>query len=84
MDMQPLVIMSAKDLVTEKLREEIYTGNLKPGQELVQEKISEQLGVSRMPMTRSIVLSASIRLPFGPSVSMIHKPIPICSGMSQN
>ena len=56
MDMQPLVLMSAKDLVTEKLREEIYTGNLKPGQELVQEKISEQLGVSRMPVREALLL----------------------------
>ena len=56
MEMQPLVLMSAKDLVTEKLREEIYTGNLKPGEELVQEKISEQLGVSRMPVREALLL----------------------------
>jgi len=42
--------LSAKDRVVEQLREAIYKGVLKPGDELAQQKISEQLGVSRIPV----------------------------------
>ena len=62
MPMEPIVLVSAKDMVTEKLRQEIYIGNLKPGEELVQEKISEQLGVSRMPVREALLLLESAGL----------------------
>ena len=42
--------LSAKDRVVEQLREAIYKGILKPGDELVQQKLSEQFGVSRIPV----------------------------------
>ena len=42
--------LSAKNRVVEQLREAIYKGILKPGDELAQQKISEQLGVSRIPV----------------------------------
>ena len=54
--MKPVVVKSARDLVAERLREEIYVGNLKPGQELVQDRISEELGVSRMPVREALHL----------------------------
>lgn len=54
--MEPIIKMSARDLVAEKLREEIYTKRLAPGEELIQEKISEQLGVSRMPVREALLL----------------------------
>ncbi|MDR3560334.1 MAG: GntR family transcriptional regulator [Negativicutes bacterium] len=54
--METITIMSAKDLVTEKLREAIYTGSFKPGEELIQEKISQQLGVSRMPVREAFLI----------------------------
>lgn len=54
--MKPITLVLAKDLVTEKLREAIYTGVLKPGEELIQAKISEQLGVSRMPVREAFAI----------------------------
>lgn len=60
--MKPIVVKSARDLVAERLREEIYVGNLKPGQELVQDRISEELGVSRMPVREALLLLESAGL----------------------
>ncbi|KPM49769.1 GntR family transcriptional regulator [Jiulongibacter sediminis] len=37
----------------EVLREEIITGKLKPGEKLVQEKLAERLGLSRMPLHKA-------------------------------
>ncbi len=54
--MEPITLVLAKDQVTEKLREAIYTGVLKPGEELIQAKISEQLGVSRMPVREAFAI----------------------------
>lgn len=54
--MEAITLTSAKDLVTEKLREAIYTGILAPGQELIQDKISLQLGVSRMPVREAFLI----------------------------
>lgn len=47
---------SVKDLVIEKLREAIYTSKLQPRQELIQQEISEQLGVSRMPVREAFLI----------------------------
>lgn len=41
---------SVEESVTEVLREGILEGSLKPGQRLAQVKLSEQLGVSRIPL----------------------------------
>ena len=54
--MEPINRMSAKELVTEKLREAIYKGTFHAGEELIQEKISEQLGVSRMPVREAFLV----------------------------
>ncbi|MGR3809743.1 GntR family transcriptional regulator [Jiulongibacter sp. NS-SX5] len=37
----------------EVLREEIITGKLAPGEKLIQEKLAERLGLSRMPLHRA-------------------------------
>ena len=57
--MEPITLVLAKDLVTEKLREAIYTSVLKPGEELILQKISEQLGVSRMPVREALAILES-------------------------
>lgn len=54
--MEAIILNSAKDLVVEKLREAIYTGQLSAGQELIQQEISEQLGVSRMPVREAFLI----------------------------
>ena len=46
--MQPM--RSAEEAVTEALRKAIHQGDLKPGQRLSQAELSEQLGVSRIPL----------------------------------
>lgn len=60
--MEAIILTSAKDLVVEKLREAIYTGQLSPGQELIQHEISEQLGVSRMPVREAFLILHSAGL----------------------
>ena len=52
--MQPISVPLARDIVTEKLQEAIYEGVLRPGDELIQQKISEELGVSRMPVREAL------------------------------
>ena len=54
--MEQITVVRAKDLVTEKLREAIYTGQFRPGDELIQQRISEQLGVSRMPVREAFAV----------------------------
>lgn len=43
-------VVSAKEQVAERLRQAIYTGELKAGEELIQEELATQLGVSRIPV----------------------------------
>ncbi|MBP6385987.1 MAG: GntR family transcriptional regulator [Pseudarcicella sp.] len=45
--------------VFESLKQMILEGQYKPGQKLVQEKIAEQLGVSRMPLHRAFQMLES-------------------------
>lgn len=68
--------LSAKDLVVERLREAIYTGALKPGDELAQQKLSEQLGVSRIPVRDALaVLEHSGLVEALPNKRMVVKKI---------
>ena len=43
-----------KDYIVETIKEEILSGQIKPGTELAQEALAERLGVSRMPIRGSI------------------------------
>lgn len=52
-------IFSAKEQVAEQLRQAIYTGELAPGTELIQEDIARQLGVSRIPVREAFQILAS-------------------------
>lgn len=46
--------IQTKDFVIQILREQILSGNLKPGEELAQEDVAEKLGVSRMPVREAL------------------------------
>ena len=48
--MKKVSLLPARDQVAEILRRDIFTGELKKGQELNQENIAEKLGTSRMPV----------------------------------
>ena len=48
--MEKIEKLHIKDYIVEVLRKEIISGNLKPKEELTQQKIAEMLGVSRMPI----------------------------------
>lgn len=52
----PLARRSSGDLVAERLRSQIITGELGPGQRLNQEDIAAQLGTSRVPVREALVI----------------------------
>jgi DNA-binding GntR family transcriptional regulator len=52
--LEPLVHESLKSKVARSLRLAIQTGQLEPGQRLVEEDIASQLGVSRVPVREAI------------------------------
>ena len=52
--LEPLVHESLKSKVARSLRMAIQTGQLEPGQRLVEEEIAHQLGVSRVPVREAI------------------------------
>jgi DNA-binding GntR family transcriptional regulator len=52
--LEPLVHESLKSKVARSLRAAIQTGQLEPGQRLVEEEIANQLGVSRVPVREAI------------------------------
>lgn len=58
-NLKTFAVITAKEQVAEKLRQAIYTGELKPGAELIQEEIAEQLGVSRIPVREAFQILAS-------------------------
>lgn len=43
-----------RDHITQMIRYEILSGSIKPGEELAQESIAEQLGLSRMPVREAL------------------------------
>ena len=52
--MKSIQNIQTKDLVVHILREQILSGDLKPGEELAQEDVAEKLGVSRMPVREAL------------------------------
>jgi len=52
--LEPLVHESLKSKVARTLRTAIQSGQLKPGQHLVEEELAQQLGVSRVPIREAI------------------------------
>lgn len=48
--MEQIVILPAREQVAEELRKAIFEKELSPGQELSQEKVAKELGISRMPV----------------------------------
>lgn len=42
--------------IYESLKEMIYRGELKPGEKIIQEKIAENLGVSRTPLMKALLM----------------------------
>ena len=51
-----------RDHITQMIRYEILSGSMKPGDELAQESIAEQLGLSRMPVREALQRVVSARL----------------------
>jgi DNA-binding GntR family transcriptional regulator len=49
----PLPYSDLSQLAYERLKEMILSGKIKPGEKIVQEKIAETLGVSRMPLHKA-------------------------------
>lgn len=50
----PLAHVELVDRVYQKVKQLIFDQELKPGQKLVQEKLAEQLGVSRSPLLKAL------------------------------
>ena len=46
--------LASRDFICEALKKQIQQGFLKPGQELVQEKLAQAFGVSRMPIREAL------------------------------
>lgn len=44
------------DMIVESLKVAIFSGRLKPGQDLVERKIAEQLGVSKTPVREALIV----------------------------
>lgn len=53
--MKPVSIPTLKDYVTDTLRGEIFSGRMADGEELTQESVAEQLGVSRLPVREAFL-----------------------------
>lgn len=52
--MKKVANLQTKDYIIEAIRNEILSGNMKAGEELVQEELAETLGVSRMPVREAL------------------------------
>ena len=65
--METVSAVQTKDYIVSAIRSEILAGNRRPGEELTQEMIAEQLGVSRMPVREALQSLAQegliVRLP---------------------
>ncbi|MCD8339487.1 MAG: GntR family transcriptional regulator [Burkholderiales bacterium] len=53
--MRPVEVLSLRDAAAEELAKRIYLCNLKEGDELKQQELAEQLGVSRIPLREALV-----------------------------
>jgi len=56
LNLQPIKQADLSVQVYQRIKEMILSGELKPGEKLPQEKIAEQLGVSRMPLHKAFVM----------------------------
>ena len=54
MYMKEIKQLQIKEQIANAIRNEILSGNMLPGEELVQEKVAEMLGVSRMPVREAL------------------------------
>ena len=54
--MEKLLIIPTRERIANRLKESILEGDLKPGTELIQEKIAETLGVSRIPVREAFLI----------------------------
>ena len=65
--METVSAVQTKDYIVSAIRSEILAGNMRPGEELTQEMIADQLGVSRMPVREALQSLAQegliVRLP---------------------
>lgn len=52
--MRKILNIQTKDYIITAIRNEILAGNLKAGEELLQEELAEMLGVSRMPVREAL------------------------------
>ncbi|MBX6353162.1 MAG: GntR family transcriptional regulator [Thermoflavifilum sp.] len=54
--MEPIKIRPAREQVADALRRAIFTGEIQRGEELTQEAVAAQLGVSRMPVREAFLM----------------------------
>lgn len=54
--MEKLTIIPTRERIASEIKESILEGELKPGTELIQEKIADLLGVSRMPVREAFLI----------------------------
>ncbi len=52
--MKKIANIQTKDYIIEAIRNEILSGNMEAGEELLQEELAETLGVSRMPVREAL------------------------------
>ena len=57
--MRQIDSLLTRDKIVAELRREILYGSLKPHQELYQDKIAEELNVSRMPVREALQILAN-------------------------
>jgi DNA-binding GntR family transcriptional regulator len=62
LNIRPVVVRSATDIVHSELLKSILSGKLKPGSLLRQNELAAQLGVSRTPLREALMRLASIGL----------------------
>lgn len=54
--MEKLIMIPTRERIAAEIKESILEGHLEPGSELIQEKIAETLGVSRMPVREAFLI----------------------------
>ena len=69
-------ILPARERVASELRKAIMSGSFAPGEELVQDKLAEKLGVSRMPVREAMqILSTEGLIELRPNKGAVVKEI---------